>query len=169
MMRTELKSCLKQYMRKICDEEGNQESNLTKEEMRGLKSLKKKFKNEEIIVLPTDKSGRFSGMSRSNYLKAVEKHKNKDDKVDLSVTKKAQNELNGNVSMMIKFCKIGNDWKHGDRIRTSMMGQSLNLCPMYLTFKDHKGWTGDDNSPPPTRPIPGGNAGMNIHISEILS
>ena len=40
---------------------------------------------------------------------------------------------------------------------------------MYLTYKDHKGWSGEDGSPPPTRPIAGGNTGMNLHISEALS
>ena len=50
-----------------------------------------------------------------------------------------------------------------------MINSSLALCPMYLTYKDHKGWKGEDNSAPPTRPIAGGNCGMNIHISEVLS
>ena len=50
-----------------------------------------------------------------------------------------------------------------------MINQSHSLCPMYLTYKDHKGWTGEDGSPPPTRPIAGGNTGMNIHLSEVLS
>ena len=71
--------------------------------------------------------------------------------------------------MLIKFFKMGHLWKHGDRIRKTMINQSHTLCPMYLTYKDHKGWTGEDLSPPPTRPIAGGNTGMNIHLSEVLS
>ena len=71
--------------------------------------------------------------------------------------------------MMIKFCRIGHLWRHEDRVRSTMLNNSLSICPMYLTYKDHKGWSGKDGSPPPTRPIAGGNTGMNLHISEVLS
>ena len=87
----------------------------------------------------------------------------------MRVVTKTQTELNGNTSMMIKFCRIGHLWKHEDRVRSTMLNKSLSICPMYLTYKDHKGWSGDDGTPPPTRPIAGGNTGMNLHISEILS
>ena len=69
--------------------------------------------------------------------------------------------------MVVKFCEMGKVWNHGDRIRNNVI--SLSLCPLYLTYKDHKGWKGENDSPPPTRPIAGGNTGMNLHISETLS
>ena len=74
LLRAELKNCFKEYMREKCDKDGRQESNITKEEMRGLKQLKKRVKNEEIVVLPTNKSGRFGVMSMKNYLRAGDKH-----------------------------------------------------------------------------------------------
>ena len=169
MLRAEFKGCFKEYVRKHCNDRGEQESNLTKGETVGLKSLKKRFKEGNIVILPTDKSGRFSIMSMDNYLKAGEIHTRKDEEVNMETIVKTQTELNGNVSMMIKFFKIGHLWNHVDRARKTMINKSLSLCPMYLTFKDHKGWTGEDGSPPPTRPIAGGNTGMNLHISEILS
>ena len=122
-----------------------------------------------MVVLPTDKSGRFGIMSLENYLKAGGKHTQKDEEVGMNIIVKTQAELNGNVSMMIKFFKMGKIWNQVDRVRKTMINKSLTLCPMYLTYKDHKGWVGADGSPPPTRPIAGGNTGMNIHISEILS
>ena len=64
MLRAELKSCFKNYMRKHCDEKGRQESNLSKEERTGLNNLKKKFSDGGIIVMETDKSGRFAVMRR---------------------------------------------------------------------------------------------------------
>ena len=72
----------------------------------GLKNLKKRVKNEELIVLPTDKSGRFGVMSVKNYLRAGEKHTKKDEEVDMATIINTRNELNGNMSMIIKFCKI---------------------------------------------------------------
>ena len=169
MLRTELRGCFKEYKKKYCNKKGEQESNLSKEENLSLKSLKKRFKTGEIIILPTDKSGRFGVMSQESYIKAGGKHTDKDDEVDLNVVMKTQNELNGDISMLIKVFKMGKRWKHGDRVRTTMINKSLSLCPMYLTFKDHKGWTGGDGSPPPTRPIAGGNIGMNLHLSEVIS
>ena len=50
-----------------------------------------------------------------------------------------------------------------------MLNKSMSVCPMYLTYKDHKGWDAKEGTPAPTRPICGGNTGMNIHISEALS
>ena len=108
-------------------------------------------------------------MSLENYLKAGGKHTIKDEEVDLNIISNTQKELNGNLSMIIKFCKMGHLWNQVDRVRSTMINGSLSLCPMYLTYKDHKGWTGEDDSPPPTRPIAGGNTGMNIHISEVIS
>ena len=142
---------------------------MEKDEKEGLKNLKKRFKEGEIIILPTDKSGRFGIMSLENYLKAGGKHTIKDEEVDLNIISNTQKELNGNMSMIIKFCRMGHIWNQVDRVRSTMINGSLSLCPMYLTYKDHKGWTGEDDSPPPTRPIAGGNTGMNIHISEVIS
>ena len=156
-------------MKEHCDNKGEQESNLNKAELGGLKNLKKRVKAGEIIVLPTDKSGRFGVMSYENYIRAGEKHTKKDIEVNLDRVIKTQNELNGNISMLNKFCRMGTNWNHGDRVRTNMMNNSLNLCPMYLSYKDHKGWEGKDDSPPPTRPIAAGNTGMNLHISEVIS
>ena len=56
-----------------------------------------------------------------------------------------------------------------ERIRETMLNSSLSLCPLYLTYKDHKGWSWSKGTPPPTRPIAAGNVGMNIHLSEVVS
>ena len=149
MLRAELKGCFQNYVRKNCNEKGEQESNLTRGEHKGLKTLKKRFQEGDIIVLPTDKSGRFGVMSLENYLLAGEKHTNKDVEVGMGEIVRTQSELNGNISMLIKFLRIGHLWKHQDRARTTMINNSLSLCPMYLTYKDHKGWKGEDNFPPP--------------------
>ena len=167
MLRAEMKGCFRDFVREHCNEKGEQENNLTRGETQGLKNLKKRVKEGNIVILPTDKSGRFGIMSMDNYLRAGEVHTKKDIEVDMNTIVTTQTELNGNVSMMIKFFKIGHLWNHSDRVRSTMINKSLSLCPMYLTYKDHKGWTGEDGSPPPTRPIAGGNTGMNLHISEI--
>ena len=60
-----------------------------------------------------------------NYLKAGEIHTRKDEEVDMETIVKTQTELNGNVSMMIKFFKIGHLWNHVDRVRKTMSNKRL--------------------------------------------
>ena len=50
-----------------------------------------------------------------------------------------------------------------------MMGLNQSICPMNLLFKDHKGWSPDEGTVPPTRPVVGGHLGINLHISELVS
>ena len=119
--------------------------------------------------MQTDKSGRFAVIGVGEYLRAGGKHTAKDEEVGWEVIKSTQAELNGHMSMFIKFCRIGESWNHGKRVRETMINQSMSISPMYLTFKDHKGWDYREGTVPPTRPICGGNTGMNIHISEALS
>ncbi len=49
-------------------------SNLIPSEKEGLKSVKKKIKDRQMICYQTDKSGRWSCDSEINYIKACEKH-----------------------------------------------------------------------------------------------
>ena len=60
------------------------ESNLSKDEIRGLKSLKKRIEAGEICVCPTDKSKRFAVLTREQYLKSGRAHTKK-DKLNLMI------------------------------------------------------------------------------------
>ena len=64
MMRQDLRGVYGQYMREKCGPRGLQNSNLTMREIKGLKSLKKRVKEGEIVILPTDKTGLSTVMSR---------------------------------------------------------------------------------------------------------
>ena len=50
-----------------------------------------------------------------------------------------------------------------------MLSKGLEACPLWLLFKDHKLWESSRGTAPPSRPVMGGNSGMNTHLSEILS
>ena len=71
--------------------------------------------------------------------------------------------------MLIKSFKIGHYWDHGMRVRETTMGENMSVCPLSLLYKDHKGWSPDHGTAPPTRPVVGGHLGINLHISEIVS
>ena len=143
--------------------------NLSSSEVKGLKSLRDRTKNGEIMVVPTDKSGRFAIMSWSTYMKAGEVHLEGDEEIGLDDLRTTQRQLNGHVSMLLKFFNCGSEWKHQQRLRESMLSDSLSVCPLWLLYKCHKGWTWKSGKPPPTRPVAGGNSGMNFPLSEIIS
>ena len=48
-----------EYVSENCDGKGNQRSNVSKEKKEGLVSLKKRIKEMELLVIPTDKSGKL--------------------------------------------------------------------------------------------------------------
>ena len=168
-LRMELLALFRQYRAEKCDSKGRQEPNLTKAQGRGLRSILKRVKGGELVIIPTDKSGNLAVMSLGTYIRAGMKHTLRDRAVGWEDIKNSQRELNGHVSMMIKIFKIGSYWEHGLRIRESMMGENQSICPLSLLFKDHKGWTAGMGTVPPTRPVAGGHLGINLHISEIVS
>ena len=168
-LRMELLTLFRQYTSEKCGKNGNQKGNLTKLQAEGLKSLKKRVKEGELVVIPTDKSGNLAVMTRKTYVESGMSHTRKDRGVGWEAVKNSQRELNGHVSMLIKIFKIGSYWKHSLRVRESMMGEGCAVCPLSLLFKDHKGWTASMGTLPPTRPVAGGHLGINLHISEIVS
>ena len=168
-LRDLLMNTFSEYLGEKCDEKGGQKMNLTKGQSRGLKLLKKRVKEGELVVLPTDKSGNLAVMTRGTYEEAGFSHTVKDKEVTWEEVRDAQRELNGHVSMLIKFFKIGSHWNHGFRARETMMKENQAVCPLSLLYKDHKGWTPSKMTPPPTRPVAGGHLGINMNISEIVS
>ena len=92
-----------------------------------------------------------------------------DKKMGTDDLKKNQRHPNGNVSMLLKLFGAGADWSHQQRLRESMLNEGISVCPLWLLYKCHKGWTSSSGKLPPTRPVAGGNEGMNFHLSELVS
>ena len=59
------------------------QSNLTENQQIGLKSLQKRVKNKELLVIPTDKSGRLAAVSMKAYLEAGRLHTSKDKEINI--------------------------------------------------------------------------------------
>ena len=169
MMRQGLRGAFGQYTQEKCGAGGLQKSNLSRGEIRGLKSLKKRVKEGELAILPTDKTGLFAIMSRDTYVECGLSHTKGDQHVTWDDLKGAQSEINGHTSMIIKIFDIGKSWEHTSRIRETMLGETMATCPLSLLFKDHKGWHKELGTTPPTRPVAGGHLGMNLHLSEVIS
>ena len=109
---------------------GEQKTNLTPSEAMDLKMIKKRVKEGDMVIIPTDKSGRLTAMSRAAYREAGMTHTRKDPEVSWEWIRDSQRELNGHVSMLIKCFKIGSYWKHGYRVRETLLGDSQSVCPL---------------------------------------
>ena len=165
-MRREIyKKLFREIKGNICNEKGDQPSNLTEEEEKGLKTLKKRIKDEEIIVMKTDKSGKFAITDRENYIEMGKAHTARDREIDIKEIREKERVLNGHTSMWIKMTNLGEQHNHEDRARESKISKSQNLANMYLLLKDHKETLS-------TRPVVSGcdsnTLGLSNMVAELL-
>ena len=70
-----------QYKREKCNRDGEQVTNLSEEEQRGLKSLMKKIKEDKILIMKTDKSGKLAVTTKEKYTEMGMEHVGKDSEV----------------------------------------------------------------------------------------
>ena len=157
----------KEYIKENCQEDGTQKSNLTPAQQRGIKKLRKRTKDGELLVVSTDKSGKLAVVSVENYIKMGELHTSKDKEVNEEKAKELQRVHNGHVSMWLKITNMGENWNHCDRIRENCINHSCSVAAMYLLVKDHK--PTNPGELPATRPVCSGCNSMGVHLSNILS
>ena len=104
-----LKNELMKEIEQYCKENKNKMNmcNLSKNEKKGLKSLKKKGSN--IIVSQTDKSSKFSVDTRANYVEAMNVHIEQDEDITESEHLKAQREANAHATFWNTILNISKD------------------------------------------------------------
>ena len=81
-------------------------------EIRGLRSLLRRIRSGELIIIKTDKSGKFCIVSVQDYLKLGEVHTSKDRKVSREVAVETEKLLNGHSNSWCKIWSLGEDHKH---------------------------------------------------------
>ena len=162
MLRQKIMKTFRKYREKNCTEKGEQESNLTSAELKGLRKLKKRIRNREIVILKTDKSGKLAPMSREKYEKMGKEKVKNDEKIDRTEVRRIERRMNEQVVMWSKILNSGENHEHLDRIISSKQSNSENLAPMYFMFKDHKKEGG-------YRPVVGGCNSDSLGLSNTLS
>ena len=110
-------------------------SNLTREEQRGLKSLKDK---ENVVVFQTDKSGRFAVDTMDNYRVACQPHVENDHTVTEELHERVQAEANAHSVMWVRLLNAGEISGGQARIKSNMLVRDCTLAPLYTLRKDHK-------------------------------
>ena len=149
---------------------GGGESNLSKKELVALKKLKKRISDGSLVIAQSDKSKRFCALTREQYINSGLAHTKGDIELDQSQVKHIQTTVNDHTWWLSKITNIGSNWGHEKRMSKNLCDKGEQTCSMNLLIKDHKkNWSPGSSDPPPSRPVISGNAGLNCHLSEIIS
>ena len=105
--RDQYEKVFKAYVDENCSESGAQSSNLTFSQKNGLRKLQKRKKDGDIIILTTDKSGKFAVTDTETYLEMGAVHTDKDSIVSDHEIKRIQRLHNGHVAMRTRMANIG--------------------------------------------------------------
>ena len=99
------------YLKEYCDKNGNiKDTNMTKEEIKGLKSLKDRVKKGEISIAPTDKSGKLSINTRDNYINGLKSYVNNDIEISWNEKSEIKNILNAHSQQLARILMMGRNW-----------------------------------------------------------
>ena len=127
-----------QYTEEVCNKKGEVKGNLSEEEKDGFRRLQKRIKENEVVILKTDKSGKMCLVTRDEYMKMGLEHTKKDAEIDRKGIIEKEKQLNGHVFFWAKMWGSGEAHKQRDRIIDSKVVSSEQLADLYLMFKDHK-------------------------------
>ena len=142
-----------------------QESNLSKDEMDGLESLPEKIRKKDLIVLKTDKSGKFCVVSQDEYRKMGAVHTSKDKLISQRDVVEIEKQLNGHSTFWCKMWRIGDAHGHRGRIIDSKVCRSIKVASMYVMVKDHKE---DGSSRPVVTGCTSNTRGLSNTVSDFL-
>ena len=157
------------YQRKHCGKKGKiKGQNITEDEEKAIKSVKRKIANKEVVVSTTDKSGRFTIDTPSNYEDAVMLHTVNDVEVERERVKQVENRMNQHMKLFNKMFRVGTEHNHEKRVEMATHSTNTPAPPMYGLRKDHKA-TEDAVKGPPVRPVCGANQAPNSKLGNFLS
>ena len=160
-----------EYIQAKCNEKGFPESNLSKEEERGVKEVQKKMEMKEIVCFKTDKSGKMSVDSLENYKEALEIHTENDSEVDKNCVEKIETEMNRQRKVFNRMFSVGQDHpRDKDRIDSASTSTNVPAPVLYGMRKDHKEVPeGQESKGPPVRPVCAAKVAPNSRLSGFLT
>ena len=114
-MKSRIDTVRENYVKKKCDEKGNiKASNVDTKTKQGIKSLQDRAKKGELLVVPSDKSGKLCVNSVENYVAAMEPHIKNDPVITLSDKNTTERVLNGTTLQLGRILKMGENHNHWD-------------------------------------------------------
>ena len=130
-IKEKLLDTVQEYKSKHCDSKGKfKNHNLSRDEMIGVKEIKKDIKEKKMVVFTTDKSGRFSADTPDNYEKAIKQHTTKDLEIDNTRVKQIENKVNQHMRQFNKMFKVGSIYSQKDRVTKATLSTYTPAPPL---------------------------------------
>ena len=131
-------------------------SNMVTEERAGLKTLKERRDNQEIVCFQTDKSGRWAVDTPDNYTTSTEQHIQEGVReITLEEYNNSETELNCHAKAILRMMGLREN-NNGTRIRQACTAEGINFAELYSLRKDHKPVREEDAAiGPKSRPVCG--------------
>ena len=176
----QLKDKLRATVNEYVKSNKTNQKNLTTDQKRGIRSLKERRDNREIVIYQTDKSARMAIDSASNYVKCMEEHVEKDDVISEKDNKDIETLMNAHAVCWIRFMQAGQQTADTYRIKMSMRSRNNDPACLYSLRKDHKasvlrkdpqpdGEVVISNEGPPLRPVCDISDSVSHKLSYLLS
>ena len=128
--------------------------NLSAEQKRGLKSLRKKQKDEQIVIFQTDKSGKMSIDTPENYIEAARPHIEKDTIITEKEYEDIEKLVNAHSAFWVNMLKVGEKSGDTERYKSSMKTENSKASTLYMYRKDHKPQNTHQTTPIPPHTTP---------------
>ena len=98
----------REYVASKCDDKGRQlETNISPQMLHGIKSLRKRIKDSEIVIVEADKGKVITVSQYESYLRQGEVHTSKDTPISLEDARKCQVANNSIAKMLGNVFCIG--------------------------------------------------------------
>ena len=176
MLKNKLKTTVEEYERS----NKTMRKNLTAEQKRGIKSLKERRENGEIVIYQTDKSAKMAVDTAENYKKSMEPHVENDEIISKKDNKDIEKLMNAHAVCWIRFMQAGEQTSDRYRIKMSMKSKNNDPSCLYSLRKDHKksvirleqqedGTALNYDEGPPVRPVCDVSDGVSHKLSYLLS
>merc|ERR1711936_1442592 len=99
---------VREYRDKNYNEKGFvKKGSINNEVSNGIKSIKERVKEKEIVVFTTDKTGEFTVDSTTSYLEELNKHTLNDKKISRKKAKQLENKCNDHLKQINKMFCVG--------------------------------------------------------------
>ena len=143
-----LKMKLTEITNRYAEEKETEMENLTEEQKRGIKSLRKRQKDGEIVIFQTDKSGKLAADTPENYTEAAKPHFEKDTIVTKKEYEDTEKLINAHSVFWTRMLRAGEKTGDQERYKRSMKTENSKSSTLYVFRKDHKPCEDNDKGPP---------------------
>ena len=166
-LKNELRKVVIKYKKEHCDKSGNVfDNNLKEEQLKDIKNLKERIKEEGLICGETDKTGKLTLDTLRNMSKKMDKHIKDDKIINEKEARKLENKMNKHMQFWVGILKPGETNNQMRRVKSNLITKDSQIPLLRGTSKDHKEAM-DKKVGPDLRPIMGAMVGPNIGLSEM--